>query len=73
MSQLIDYEGLVQQAVRDLIEWLEFGKAPLSNSSYTYSTDRAVTLATTAAERGHDPDGMQNISSTYLRHLKDVH
>jgi hypothetical protein len=50
-AQLIDYEGHVQLAVRDLIHWVEFGKEPLPNTQYSYSVDNAVTLAPSAAER----------------------
>jgi hypothetical protein len=50
-SQLIDYEGHVHLAVRDLIEWVEFGKVPLPSTGYTYNGDSAVALAPNAAER----------------------
>jgi hypothetical protein len=55
-AQLIDYEGYVQQALRDLIDWVEFGKEPLPSDEYTYSPDNAVILAAGAeARRGIQP------------------
>ncbi len=51
-TRLVDYLGSVQQAVFDLIEWVEFGKEPSATTSYDWSDDWQVTLASTAAERG---------------------
>jgi hypothetical protein len=50
-AQLIDYEGYVQQALVDLIDWVEFDKPPLRSSTYAYTPDNAVVLAD-GEERG---------------------
>lgn len=55
-AEVIDYAGYVQQAIRDLIDWVEFGKEPLPGSSYTYTPDHEVALAPTAdGRRGLQP------------------
>jgi hypothetical protein len=51
-AQLIDYEGLVYQAVADLIDWVEHDKEPPLSTNYSYSTDNAVTLSPSAVKRG---------------------
>jgi hypothetical protein len=51
-SQVIEYLGIIEQAVRDLIAWVEDGVAPPSTTAYRYTNDNALELAPTAAERG---------------------
>jgi hypothetical protein len=51
-SQLIDYEGFIQQAIKDLIDWVEYGKEPLPSTACTYTEDSCVVLPSTAVARG---------------------
>lgn len=51
-TRLIDFPGIVGQAVRDLIDWVEFGKEPPQNSNYHVSPDLAVTVPAAASQRG---------------------
>ncbi|MDD5093161.1 MAG: tannase/feruloyl esterase family alpha/beta hydrolase [Dehalococcoidia bacterium] len=50
-TRLIDYSGNIQQALADLVDWVENGKAPAPSTNYDYK-DGKITLADTAAERG---------------------
>jgi len=47
----VEFVGAVDQAVFDLIEWIENGKEPPPTTGYEYSPDGKVTLAPSAAER----------------------
>jgi hypothetical protein len=51
-TRLIDFPGTVEQAVRDLIDWVEFGKEPPASSRYEVSPDLAVTVPASATDRG---------------------
>jgi hypothetical protein len=62
-TQIIDYLGIIEQAVRDLIAWVEDGVPPPSTTAYRYSPDNALELAPTAAERG----GIQPIVQLTVR------
>ena len=51
-TRLIDYGGSLEQALRDLMAWVEDGTAPPAETGYTLDADQRLTLAPTAAERG---------------------
>ena len=51
-TRLIDYGGSLEQALRDLMAWVEDGVAPPAESGYTLDTDQQLRLAPVAAERG---------------------
>ncbi|KAL1889861.1 hypothetical protein Sste5346_008584 [Sporothrix stenoceras] len=55
---LIEYEGIVQQALRDLANWVENGISPPASTNYTIK-DSQVLLPKTASER----KGMQVVVS----------
>jgi hypothetical protein len=56
-TRLIDFRGITEQSLMDLIEWVEHGVEP-AGTSYTYEGGR-VSLPTTAVERG----GIQPVAS----------
>ncbi len=51
-TRLVDYGGSLEQALRDLMAWVEDGTAPPAETGYTMDADQRLTLASTAAERG---------------------
>ena len=51
-SRLVGYEGVVRQGLVSIVEWVEEGTAPPPTTSYRYTSDGALALASTAAERG---------------------
>ncbi|MEX1008977.1 MAG: hypothetical protein WD271_14180 [Acidimicrobiia bacterium] len=51
-TRLIDYGGSLEQALRDLMEWVEDGTPPPAETGYILDTDQRLTLAPSAAERG---------------------
>jgi hypothetical protein len=51
-TRLVDYQGCIEQALRDLMAWVEDGVAPPASSGFAVSADQRVTLAASAAERG---------------------
>jgi hypothetical protein len=51
-TRLIDYGGSLEQALTDLMAWVEDGVAPPSSTGYTLDDDQRFTLAPTASERG---------------------
>jgi hypothetical protein len=51
-TSLIDFPGTVEQAVRDLIDWVEFGKEPPANSQYEVGPDLEVRVPASATGRG---------------------
>jgi hypothetical protein len=51
-ARLLDVQGCTQQAVRDLIAWVEDGVAPPPSTAYSVDDDCGVRLAGAAAERG---------------------
>jgi hypothetical protein len=44
--------GVADEAVTQLVEWVERGSAPARNTSYRFTSDGALVLPTPAAERG---------------------
>jgi hypothetical protein len=56
-TRLIDFRGIAEQSMMDLIDWVENGVEP-SGTSYTF-TDGQVRLPSSAAERG----GIQPVAS----------
>ena len=50
-TRLIDYGGSLEQALQDLMAWVEDGTEPPAESGYTLDDDQRLTLAPTAAER----------------------
>jgi len=59
-TRLIDYQGILYRALRDLVAWVERGKIPPAGTRYDYSADCNISVPERAAERlGHslpDPD-----------------
>ncbi len=51
-TRLIDYGGSLEQALRDLMAWVEDGVDPPQESGYTLDDDQRLTLAPDAAARG---------------------
>ncbi len=58
-SRLINFEGAVQQAIRDVIAWVELDEAPPASTAYTYTADCALELPDQASERR----GIQSVVS----------
>lgn len=55
-TYLIKFMGAVQQAVRDVIAWVEEGRAPPASTGYAYAPDTGLSLASTAdARQGVQP------------------
>jgi hypothetical protein len=50
-SQMIDYLGIIEQALRDLIAWVEDGLPPPPTTGYRYTADHALALVPGAVER----------------------
>jgi len=50
-TRVIDYQGCLQQALRDLIAWVEDGTEPPASSGHEASVDQRITLASSAVER----------------------
>ena len=50
-ARLLDVRGCTQQAVRDLIAWVEDGVAPPASTTYSVDDDCGVHLAGAASER----------------------
>jgi hypothetical protein len=50
-TRTVDYIGSVHQAVFDVIDWVEYAKEPPATTSYRYSDDSKLTLASAAADR----------------------
>src|SRR5512135_671632 len=50
-ARLLDVQGCTQQAVCDLIAWVEDGVAPPASTAYSVDDDCAVRLAGAPAER----------------------
>lgn len=50
-TRLIDYSGTIQQALRDVILWVEKGTAPPAGSGFTVDSDGSFSLKPTAAGR----------------------
>jgi hypothetical protein len=56
-TRLIDFRGITEQSLKDLVDWVELGVEP-TGTNYVYEDGR-VTLPTGAAERG----GIQPVAS----------
>ena len=56
-TRLVNYRGSVEQALRDLVEWVEHGTAPPATTGYRWHTEwSSLTLAPTAeGRRGVQP------------------
>lgn len=50
-TRVVSYLGVLQQGLRDLVAWVEYGLAPPSSTSYQV-VDSQVVVPATAAERG---------------------
>jgi len=51
-TRLIDYGGSLEQALRDLMAWVEDGVTPPADTGFTIDADQGIHLAPTASERG---------------------
>jgi hypothetical protein len=51
-TRVVDYGGLLGQALADLIAWVEDGVEPPPSTNYSWSRDGCLTLDPNAAERG---------------------
>src|SRR4029077_911392 len=51
-TRLIDYGGSLEQALRDLMEWVEDGTDPPQESGYVLDDDQRLTLAGSAVDGG---------------------
>jgi hypothetical protein len=52
MTRLVDYDPVVRQAFREVVAWVERGRAPMASMQYRFDQDNALVLGSTAAERG---------------------
>jgi len=50
-TYLVPFMGSVQQAVRDMIAWMEDGVAPPANTRFDFTPDRGMNLVPSADER----------------------
>jgi len=48
---LIDYQGILYRALRDLVSWVEHGTTPPPATRYDYTRDCNIVVPVTAAER----------------------
>jgi hypothetical protein len=51
-TRLIDYGGIVEQAIRDVIDWVEHDEDPPADTSFTTTANGGIELAGDAVERG---------------------
>src|SRR4051812_23241374 len=51
-ARLVDYQGSLEQALQDLVAWVEQGRAPSPTTAYTVDGDQRLTMAPTAPDRG---------------------
>jgi hypothetical protein len=51
-SRLVDYDGLIQEALRCIVPWVEDGAAPPKTTSYRFGPDSGLVLAGSADARG---------------------
>jgi len=47
----IDYSGLIEQGLLDMVQWVEDGVSPPQSSAYRWSEDSTVVLSSEALER----------------------
>jgi hypothetical protein len=50
-SRLVNYTPVIEQAMHDVIDWVEKGIAPAEDTGFEFTKDQAVVLAPTGAER----------------------
>jgi hypothetical protein len=50
-TKLIDYQGLLHRALRDLVAWVEQGKTPPPGTHFDYTSDCDIVVPTKASER----------------------
>lgn len=50
-TRLIDYQGILHRALRDLTGWVETGKTPPPSTRYEYTQDCNIVVPASAAER----------------------
>jgi hypothetical protein len=51
-TYLVPNNGVVRQAILDVMRWVEDGKPPAADMAYRYSADNALIVPATAKERG---------------------
>jgi Alpha/beta hydrolase domain len=51
-AQMVSYNGLTAQALRDLVRWTEDGVEPPQSTAFEFTNDGGVVLPATAEERG---------------------
>jgi len=51
-SRLVDYDGVTAQALRDLVDWVEEGTEPPSDTSFIMTNDGGITLEADPGRRG---------------------
>ena len=51
-TRLVGYEGMYNQALLDLISWVEDDVPPPPSTQYAFNSDNAIVYPSTAAERG---------------------
>jgi hypothetical protein len=51
-SRLIGYDGVIGEALRAIVRWVEDGTAPAPTTSYRFTGDSGLILADTATDRG---------------------
>ncbi|KAF4869915.1 hypothetical protein CGCSCA1_v010917 [Colletotrichum siamense] len=51
-SLVVPYRGMVQQALRDLSDWVEKGVQPPNSTSYNVGKDNSIQISSAAYERG---------------------
>jgi hypothetical protein len=51
-TRVIDYGGILRQAVRDLIDWVERDQTPIPGTGYVWTRDGRLELAEDAKDRG---------------------
>jgi hypothetical protein len=66
-SRVVNTDGMVQQALVSIVEWVEQGIAPPSTTRYRISTDSGLVLAPTAAERGSVQPVVQALANGAVR------
>ncbi|BBZ31262.1 hypothetical protein MMAD_55570 (plasmid) [Mycolicibacterium madagascariense] len=74
--RLIDYTGIVEQALRDVAAWAEHGRAPAPSTRYTVAGGQVEVAAAAAQRRGLQPkddvtvDDRQSFTTTVGQPLR---
>jgi hypothetical protein len=69
-SRYIEYQPVIEQAIHDVIAWVEQGIAPAGDTGAELSADRALVLAPTAADRkGIQPVVVVTANGTARAHV----